>query len=125
MRPTLLLLAPACLALVGCGAGSSLPPATDSARGREALKTVLETWKRGGTIDELKTANPPITVRDPDWSAGAKLAGYEIAPEDERAGVDLLLTVKLVLARPDGPPREKKVGFKVAIGSSTVVLRNE
>jgi hypothetical protein len=125
VRPILLLPAAACLALAGCGAGSSLPPATDPAQGREALKTVLETWKRGGTIDELKTASRPITVRDPDWSAGAKLAGYEIAPEDERAGADLLLTVKLVLARPNEPPREKKVGFKVAIGSSTVVLRNE
>jgi hypothetical protein len=125
MRPILLLLAVACLALTGCAAGSSLPPATDSAQGREALKTVLDTWKKGGTIDELKTANPPITVRDPDWSAGAKLASYEIAPEEARAGVDLLLTVKLVLAPPDGPPREKKVAFKVAVGSSTVVLRNE
>jgi hypothetical protein len=125
MRPTLLLLVAACLALAGCGTGSSLPPATDSAQGREALKTVLDTWKRGGTIDELKTASPPIVVRDPDWATGAKLASYEIAPDDERMGVDLLLTVKLVLARSDGPPREKKVGFKVAVGSSTVVLRNE
>jgi hypothetical protein len=123
MRPILLMLTTACLALAGCG--SSLPPATDPAQGREALKTVLETWKRGGAIDELKSGKPPIHARDPDWSAGAKLTNYEIAPEDARAGVDLVLTVKLALVQPDGQTRERKVGYTVAIGSATVVNRNE
>jgi hypothetical protein len=125
MRPILLLLTLASLALTGCSTGSTLPPATDPAQGREALKTVLETWKRGGTIDELKRANPPIVARDPDWSAGAKLASYEITPDESRAGVDLVLTTKLSLVQPDGKTREKKAAFTVAIGSSTVVTRNE
>ena len=122
MRPILLTAAAAFLALPGCG-GSSLPPPTDPARGREALKTVLETWKRGGTIDELKGAN--IVVRDPDWSAGAKLTGYEIAPEDNHSGADLFVAVKLALVGPDGKPREKRANFKVALGASTVVIREE
>ena len=123
MRSILLLLAVACLALVGCG--DSLPPQTDAAKGRETLKTVLDTWKRGGTVEELKSGTPPITARDPDWAAGAKLTSYEIADENARAGVDLVLTVKLSLARADGKAQEKKVNFTVAVGSSTVVIRNE
>jgi hypothetical protein len=124
MRTILLLLTFGSLGFTGCR-GSNLPPDTDSARGREAMKTVLETWKRGGTVEELKDAKPPIVVRDPDWSAGHKLTSYEIADEDGRAGVDLVLSVKLGLVRPDGQAREKKVSFTVGIGSSTVVLRNE
>lgn len=124
MRLIAVILATGCLSLSGCGTGS-VPPATDAAKGRETLTTVLETWKRGGTIDELKKASPAIQVRDPDWSAGAKLTSYEIAPEDARAGVDLLLTVKLVLVQPNGQTREKQVGFIVAVGSTTAVLRNE
>jgi hypothetical protein len=112
------------LALAGCGS-QSLPPQTDPAKGREVLKTVLETWKRGGSADGLKTGSPSITAHDPDWSAGAKLSDYEIAPEDKRSGVDLVLAVKLKLLRPDGRPQEKKVRYVVAAGASTVVVRGD
>lgn len=64
-------------------------------------------------------------AREPDWSTGHKLTSYEIADENGRAGVDVVLSVKLGLVRPDGQAREKKVNFTVGIGSSTVVLRNE
>jgi hypothetical protein len=123
MRSIRLLPAIVCLAFAGCS--SSLPPETDAARGREALKTVLDTWKRGGAPDELKNATPSITVRDPDWAAGYKLTDFEIAPEDGRAGVDLLLSVKLSLTLADGKTRDKKVGYIVGVGSTSVVMRNE
>lgn len=122
---SILLFAPAvCFALAGCSS-QALPPETDATKGREAMKTVLETWKRGGTEEELKAATPSIVARDPDWSAGSKLKSYEIADEDARSGVDLLLTVKLSLVRADGKFQEKTVRYSVGIGSSTVVLRSE
>jgi hypothetical protein len=102
-----------------------MPPATDPTAGRELLRTVLETWKRGGTVAELTAATPPVHARDPDWEAGHRLAAYEIAPGDGRAGVDLVLTVKLTLARADGKTQEKKVGYVVGTGAATVVMRNE
>lgn len=124
MRSTWLVLAAGGLAVAGCQ-GPTLPPETDPGKGRAALRTVLDTWKAGGSPDDLKKGSPPITARDPDWGAGAKLTTYEIADEEARAGTDLLLTVKLTLAPPTGPPREKTVKYVVAVGSSTVVLRNE
>ena len=124
MRSLLLPLAVGALALAGCSSYTP-PPETDPARGREALTTVLNTWQRGGTPDELKAATPSITARDPDWATGAKLTGYEIDPESDRAGVDLVLTVKLTLVRSGGEAREKKVKFTVGIGATTSVLRNE
>ena len=111
------------IALIGCS--SSLPPETDATKGLEAMKTTLETWKKGGTIDELLNGSPSIQARDPDWKAGLKLTKYEIGDETDRAGVDLLLSVKLSLVRTDGQTVEKKVRFTVGIGSSIVVLRSE
>ncbi len=114
----------ACLILAGCG-GKKLPPETDAAKGRELMKTVLDAWKRGGTAEELRNASPAVVARDPDWLAGYKLTNYEVGAEDARAGLDLLLTVKLNLIRPDGRPQEKRVRYTVGIGPSTVVLRAE
>jgi hypothetical protein len=118
--PTLLL---ALGVLTGCT--NSLPPETDPAKGRGALKKVLDTWVNGGKLQDLKNSSPPIVAYDQDWEAGHKLIKYEVAPDDRRTGVDLLLTVTLSLSRTDGRAQDKTVRFAVAIGSQTVVLRHE
>ena len=112
------------LALALCtGCGTSLPPETDPAAGRDVLKTVLDTWAKGGTPADLKAGASPIVAYDPDWDEGYKLVKYEITPTDRRAGVDLLVSVKLTVAKGSDKPREKTVPFVVAIGSRTVVIR--
>jgi hypothetical protein len=123
MRSALPTFAIALFGLAGCG--SPLPPETDSARGREALKTVLDTWANGGTPDDLKKGSPAIVAYDPDWEAGLKLRKYEIDPADQRMGVDLLVKVTLSLDRPGGKTADKTVNFTVAIGQQTVVLRQQ
>jgi len=105
------------------GCGTPLPPETDPAAGRNVLKTVLDTWARGGTPADLKAGQSPVVAYDPDWEEGYKLVKYEIAPTDRRAGVDLLVSVKLTVAKGSDKPREKTVNFTVAIGSQTVVIR--
>ena len=122
MRWNHLAFVPAILILGGCG-GSSLPPETDAGKGREALKTVLDSWVKGATPDDLKNASSPIIAYDPDWAAGQKLTKFEIGVTDGRVGVDLLVNVRLFLVAKDGTPREKTVNFSVAIASQTVVLR--
>ena len=119
MRRTIPILA---FALVA-GCGTSLPPETDPAAGRDVLKTVLDTWAKGGNPPDLKSGASPIVAYDPDWEEGYKLVKYEIAPTDRRAGVDLLVSVKLTVAKGTEKPREKTVNFTVAIGSQTVVIR--
>jgi hypothetical protein len=126
MRRVLLGFALVVAVLPGCTGSSSLPPATDAAQGREVMKRTLDTWAKGGQPDDLMSAKPPVIVNDPDWSAGYRLTKYDIAPTDNRIGVDLLLSVNLTLARPDsGTPVQRKVNYSVAIGNSTVVLRKE
>lgn len=119
MRRTIPILTLALLA----GCGTSLPPETDPAAGRDVLTTVLDTWVRGGTPADLKAGASPVVAYDPDWEEGHKLVKYEISPTDRRAGVDLLVAVKLTVAKGSDKPREKTVNFTVAIGSRTVVIR--
>jgi hypothetical protein len=108
--------------LAGCN-GDRLPPEADPAQGRQALKTVLDSWVNGGKAEDLKAGKPPIHAFDPDWAAGYQLVKYEVDPTDRRVGVDLLLSVKLTVKKGDDKPREKTVNFSVAIGQYTVVLR--
>jgi hypothetical protein len=124
MRRLIACLAPACLVLAGCS-GNSLPPETDADRGREVLKTVLDAWVQGKSMDDLKTGTPPVVAYDPDWEAGRRLTHYEIGLTDRRAGVDLLVPVTLALERKDGRVEHKTVNFCVAIGSRTVVTRKQ
>src|SRR5262245_62169538 len=123
MRHFLRTLAPACLVLAGCG--DSLPPETDPVKGREVLKTVLSAWTVGQSMHDLGRQSPPITAYDPDWEAGRKLIMFELDPTDRRAGVDLLVKVKLTLEGKDGKPETKTVNFAVAIGAQTVVTRKQ
>jgi hypothetical protein len=123
MRSALPTFAITLLGLAGCG--SPLPPETDPAQGRQALKTVLDTWANGGTPDDLKKGSPAIVAYDPDWEAGLKLRKYEIDPADQRMGVDLLVKVTLSLDRPGNKTTDKNVNFTVAIGQQTVVLRQQ
>ena len=52
-----------------------------------------------------------------------RIRNRPVDPADARAGVDLLLKVKLTLQRKDGKTREKAVNFVVGVNSQTVVLR--
>ena len=117
-------LTPLILALTGCF-GNSLQPETDPTKGRETLKTVLDTWVNGGTPADLKKGKFPIVAYDPDWEEGHKLTKYDVDATDRRAGVDLLVSVTLFLTRADGKTQEKTVNFAVAMGAQTVVTRKQ
>lgn len=120
MRRTAVVLFPVfVLALAGCG-GNVLPAETDPAKGREILTSTLDAWVAGKSPDDLK----PMAVSDPDWKEGHKLTKFVIDPKDGRAGVDLLLKVKLTLQRKDGKTDEKTVNYVVGVNATqTVVLR--
>jgi hypothetical protein len=120
MRCLRLLLPFLIASLAGCG--TSLPPETDPAKGREALQLVLEAWKAGTSLDDFRKQNSIVTW-DPDWEAGHKLAKYELSPADKRSGVDLQVSVTLTIIGEGGKSRDRTVNFNIGIGAQTVVLR--
>lgn len=112
------------LPLVGC-LGSRVPTPTDPAKGREALKSVLDAWVKGGKPADLKNASPAIVVSDPDWEEGQQLLQYDIDPTDRRAGVDLRLTATLTLKNRMGKSVRKAATYAISTGAQTTVLRND
>jgi hypothetical protein len=109
-------------AIVLGGCEKSLPPETDPDKGRDALTSTLVAWQSGTTLEDYRK-NSSIVAWDPDWEKGERLTSFEIARDHKRNGVDLSLSVKLVLAGKDGKGRERTVNYSIGMGAQTVVLR--
>ena len=96
------------VSLAGCGGNStaSYIPQTDAAE--EALKLALDAWKNGQTADPAGKLQSGATVRaiDFEWSAGKKLAGYEV--------------LQVLPAAPEGGPRKVAVELTFADGAPAV-----
>jgi hypothetical protein len=67
------LLAP--IFLVGCGP-KTYPVQED--QGQISMKTFLDSWQAGESLDGLANKSPKIVGVDQDWKNGAKLLKYEI-----------------------------------------------
>jgi hypothetical protein len=122
MRRTILAFA---LLLIPVACRSYRPSETDPAKGREALTSALETWKKGGAPADLKKGSPAVVVSDPDWEGGWLLLDYRVDPTERRAGVDLRLTATLTLKGPAGKTVRKTAGYVISTGSRLSVLRDD
>ncbi len=109
--------------LYGCGGGGGSPNPVDSDRAREYLKAVLDTWKKGESIDSLKTGSPAITAQDFDWLAGASLVDYEVAGEGTPIDANLRVPVKLTV-RSKGKETKKSVSYLVTTSPAVTVFRD-
>lgn len=119
-------LAPCLAAIVltaaGCAEHVAATP-VDPSRARDALKTTLDAWKKGQTVDSLKSGSPPIVAQDLEWQSGAVLADYAIAGEGETVDSNLKVPVKLTLKSPGGAPATKQVTYLVTTSPSITVFR--
>ena len=97
------------LGLAGCGGSGTnkfVPAATTA---RSALETALDTWQKGGKQGRVAEGPPVVQALDIKWSAGQKLAKYEILEElpDDRGR---WFSVKLTM---QSPPGEQVVKYVV------------
>ena len=120
---TLLLFAAGYLLLLGCG--GRLPEAADAERAREVLRTGLDSWKNGETIDSLPKRSPPIYFKDSDWKKGWQLKSYRTTLDDEPHGQQRRMYVHLTLQNPQGKSAAKEVQYLVDTSPAQVVVRVE
>jgi hypothetical protein len=114
----------AALVAVACGCSETPQRAApvDPAEAKATLARTLDAWKAGGKPEELAATQPPVTVQDMDWSAGARLLGYELLDEkDDNA--NLLCRVKITLDGNAEKPLEKTVTYIVGTSPSRTVFR--
>ena len=110
------------LACSGC-AGSASP--SDQVEGREALRTVLDAWKGGETLEALAQRTPPIHVSDGDWMSGLRLQGYEADDEGKLVGSDVNFNVVLQLKTKRGKLVRKDAVYVVTTHPQLLVLRQD
>lgn len=124
MRGTLAItMAAGLAAIVGCS-GQKIAASVDADKARDALKTVLESWKQGGTIDALKNGSPSIVAQDFDWMNGAKLIDYQIEDPGKNDDANLRIPVKLTLQGPNGKEVQKQVRYIVGTDPAITVFRD-
>ncbi len=115
---TLLTCAAACFVVSGCGEQRAAP--VDVELARSTLMDVLEHWKKGGTIDELRQRAPEIVVQEALWSGGQKLQDFALVDDGRALDSNWFCDVELTLAPESGGEPTKKT-LTYAIGTDPVL----
>lgn len=110
----------ALLLVVGCSSDPPKAAAVNVDTAKAALKTTLDAWKAGNTIDSLGSGSPAIVAQDMDWMAGKKLSSYEVVGDGIPQDANLRVEVKLTL---DGDSAEKRVFYIVGTDPKVTVFR--
>ncbi len=96
----------------------------DPTLARTTLETVLESWRRGESIDSWQTKDSHIVVQDLDWKAGVKLASFEILDQGEALDANLFCRVKLSLEDPRSQRYARDVTYVVGTSPVCTVFRS-
>lgn len=113
----------AAVALPGCSGEPGRAANVDAPRAREALKTALESWKKGETPAVLKAAKPVIVVQDMDWEGGALLVDYRVEGDGQGDTANLRVPVALTLRDAKGQDAKKSVTYVVGTSPTITVFR--
>ncbi len=91
---------------------------------RSTLIEVLDTWKQGGTIADLRQRTPEIVVQDASWSSGHQLQSYELLENGRAEDANLFCEVQLSLVEADGAPvKQKTVTYMIGTEPVLTVFR--
>jgi methylthioribose-1-phosphate isomerase len=110
----------ALLLLAGCNTDPPKVAAVNPGEAMAALKTTLDAWKGGKSMESLGTASPPIVAQDIDWMQGKKLTSYEVVGDGIPQDANLRVEVKLTL---EGEAKERKVFYIVGTSPKLTVFR--
>lgn len=106
----------------GCARAQRAGP-VDGEAARDALKTVLDGWKKGDAPAALKEGSPSIIVQDLDWMGGAKLVDYRVEGEGKAVEANLFVPVNLTLRNGQGKEVKKRVSYVVGTSPIVTVFR--
>lgn len=109
------------MAVTGCG--NKLPDPADPNAGREALTLALNTWKNGGSQEELQNRKPAVYFNEPEWQEGKKLLRYEIKGQLEPFGRQLRANVLLSVQDKNGATKEMTIPYQVDTHEVVVIAR--
>lgn len=97
--------------LSGCGEQRARPVNVELAKA--TLVDVLNHWKAGGTIDELRTSTPEIVVQELQWTNGRTLQDFSLVGDGRAEDANWFCEVELTLSSGASDPVKKKVTYVV------------
>ena len=110
------------LMLSGCGGPRNRPVKVDLAKA--TLNQVLEHWKSGGNMDDLRKRSPEIVVQEAQWSNGSKLQEFQLIGDGRAEDASWFCEVQLTLTPADGgEPTQKTVTYVVGTAPVLTVFR--
>ncbi|MBL8819211.1 MAG: hypothetical protein JNL58_24485 [Planctomyces sp.] len=104
--------------IAGCGEQRAAP--VDVAIAKASLTDVMEHWKGGGSIEDLREREPEIVAQEALWSAGRRLLTYEVKGEGRVEDANWFCEVELTLEAEDGGEPVKKT-MTYVIGTDPVL----
>ncbi len=110
------------LTLCGCDGPRNKPVKVDVAKA--TLNQVLEHWKSGGSMDDLRKRSPEIVVQEALWTNGSKLQEFQVISEGRPEDANWYCEVQLTLIPAEGgEPINKKVTYVVGTAPVLTVFR--
>ena len=106
----------------GCSFSGRNTP-VDAAKARDALRTALDSWKRGDPADALQKSSPPIYVIDTEWQAGVVLKEYEIRGDGQEMDAQLFCPVLIRVKAPDGKESTRELTYIISTSPNVTVAR--
>lgn len=100
------------ISIFGCGEQRAAPVQVELAR--STLMEVLQHWKTGGTVDDLRKRSPEIVVQEAIWTSGRKLQEFRLIDDGREEDSNWYCEVELTLEPENGSePTRKKVTYVV------------
>lgn len=102
------------LGLVAAGCGPPRAQPVDVELARRTLIQVLDHWKQGGAIEDLRKLSPEVVAQEHLWQSGNKLLDYTLSPDGRAEDANWYCEVRLTLQSPDSDaPKVKQVTYVV------------
>lgn len=107
------------LFFTGCGGPERAAP-VDVELAKSTLAQVLDHWKNGGTIAELRQQNPEIVVQEALWSGETRLQEFTLTDSSRAENANWFCDVELILVpKSGGPTKTRTVTY--AVGTDPVL----
>lgn len=109
--------------LMGCA--ESKVPVSDLAQAKKVAEQVLEAWKSGSTMEEMKNGSPSIIVSEDLWRQKASLKSYKIIDEGSMLGPNARFEIQLTYEDSKGKNTEKTLTYLVTTAPAITFFREE
>jgi hypothetical protein len=106
--------------LPGCGRG--LPPKASPEEARQALRTALDAWQQGESLETLTKGRPAVYFNDPKAHDGRRLMSYEMEDGYDFFGQSVRVRVNAMLEGKDGTVSERELTYIIDTSPVVVII---